>query len=139
MIDVAIVEDSWEYRETLKLLINGTPKFKCNQSFENAEKALAEINKQVPDIILVDIGLPGMSGIEFIKRTKQQYSQIQFLVLTISDEDDKVFDALRAGASGYLLKSTEPADILKSIGELYDGGAPMSASIARKNCKFFQQ
>ena len=139
LIKVAVIEDALDFRHTLRLLINGTPGFSCPLAYANAESAIAAFQESQPDIVMVDLGLPGMSGIECIRQLKQEIPSLQFLVLTISDEDDSIFEALNAGASGYLLKDATPSKILESIKELHDGGAPMSAQIARKVVSVFQK
>ena len=131
MISVIIVEDDSEIRESLSLLINGTPDFECLESFEDAESSLKWLNEEIPDVVLMDIGLPGISGIEAIKKIKEKYPSLDVLVLTIHENDEYVFDALCAGATGYLTKDTLPAKILEGIKEVYNGGAPMSTQIAR--------
>lgn len=131
MISVVIVEDDSEIRESLELLINGTPDYECLKSFEDAETALKWLNEEIPDVVLMDIGLPGISGIEAIKRIKQKYPSLDVLVLSIHENDEYVFDALCAGATGYLTKDTPPNKIMDGIKEVYEGGAPMSSQIAR--------
>ena len=131
MITVSIVEDDPDIRESLALLINGTPGFACIAAYNSCEKAIKGIVKESPDIVLMDIGLPGMSGIQGIRILKDKLPDIDILVLTIQSESETVFDALCAGASGYLMKDTPPAQLLDAIRESYDGGAPMSTRIAR--------
>jgi len=131
MISVIIVEDDSEIRESLELLINGTPNYECLHSFENAETALKWLDDEIPDVVLMDIGLPGMSGIEAIKKIKNKYPSLDVLVLSIHENDEYVFDALCAGATGYLTKDIPPSKILDGIKEVYQGGAPMSTQIAR--------
>ncbi len=131
MIIVSIVEDDDEIRESLSLLINGTPGFECTHNYEDAESAIEGISKELPDVVLMDIGLPGMSGIECIKKLKSIFPKLDILMLTIHDSDKSVFDALCAGATGYLLKDTPPSRILSAIEEIHNGGAPMSTQIAR--------
>ena len=138
-IEVAIIEDQAEYRQTLKMMVNGTPGFQCIQAYADGETAVAGILQKQPDIVMADLGLPGISGIECIEQLKQAFPKIQFVVLTIKDEDDSIFSALSAGASGYLLKNTSPANIIESIREVYNGGAPMSTQIARKVIEWFRQ
>lgn len=138
-LEICIIEDSQEYRTALKDMINYTPGLTCKHVFANGEKALLRIPSLSPDIVLVDIGLPGISGIEVIKEIKLNVPKIKFMVLTVSEEGDKIFNALSAGASGYLLKSTPPPKIIESIRELNNGGAPMSMQIARKVVASFQQ
>ena len=138
MINVAIVEDEDEVREGLAVLINGSEGFRCVQTYSSAEKALAEILKNKPDVVLMDINLPGMSGIECMRQLKAHQPGLPIMVLTVYDDDEKIFESLKAGASGYLLKKTPPAKILEAIVELYNGGSPMSSRIARKVVQTFQ-
>jgi DNA-binding NarL/FixJ family response regulator len=138
-INVAIVEDIDDIREGLAALINGSEKFRCEAAYANAEAALEQLPELEPDVVLMDIGLPGMSGIECIQRLKAQYPQMQIMMLTIYEDDEKIFDSLKAGASGYILKKTPPAKLLESIQDLHNGGSPMSSQIARKVVQAFQQ
>lgn len=138
MITVAIVEDDQDIRESLALLINGTPNFSCVGTYPSFEKAQKGILREQPDVVLMDIGLPGVSGIEGIKILKEKMPEIDILVLTIQSEDRVVFDALCAGACGYLMKDTPPAQLLDAIQESYSGGAPMSTRIARLVVESFQ-
>jgi DNA-binding NarL/FixJ family response regulator len=138
-IRVAIIEDMREVREGLKSLINGTHGFRCANSFRSMEDALACIGSEKLDVILTDIGLPGMSGIEGISILRERYPEVPIIALTIYDNDDNVFSALCAGASGYLLKNTPPARLLESLREVVDGGAPMSPEIARYVIRLFRE
>jgi len=138
MINIIIVEDNDTIREGLKILIDGTENYHCSATFSNCEDLLKKIKKLEFDIMLMDIDLPGMSGIEGIKEVKALYPESIILVLTIYDENDSVFEALFAGASGYLVKKTPPSRLLEAIKDAYDGGAPMSSQIARKVVNFFQ-
>lgn len=138
MITVAIVEDDQDIRESLALLINGTPNFNCVGTYNSVEKGIKGIMKEQPDVVLMDIGLPGMSGIEGIKILKEKEPEIDILVLTIQSDDRIVFDALCAGACGYLVKDTPPAQLLEAIQESHEGGAPMSTRIARLVVESFQ-
>ena len=137
-IKVSVVEDTEDLCKTLEMMINGTPGLHCVSCHLNAEEAIEIIPGNPPDIVLIDLGLPGMSGSECITILKQKIPSLNFLVLTIKDNDEEVFGALKAGASGYLLKSSSPSEIIESIRELYDGGAPMSANVARKVVSYFQ-
>ncbi|HET53814.1 MAG TPA: response regulator transcription factor [Ignavibacteria bacterium] len=139
MVNIVIVEDNDTIREGLRILIDGTDNYHCKATFSNCEDMLAKITNLKFDILLMDINLPGMSGIEGIKKVKEIYPESIILVLTIYDENDRVFDALYAGASGYLVKKTPPSRLLEAIKEAYEGGAPMSSHIARKVVNFFQQ
>ncbi|HQU82686.1 MAG TPA: response regulator transcription factor [Pyrinomonadaceae bacterium] len=138
-ISVIIVEDQRDLREGLQTLINFTPGFKCMGAFRSMEEAIPRVRHNVPDIVLSDIGLPGMSGIEGIRILKEKYADLTILVLTVYDDNEKIFDALCAGASGYLLKQTEPAELLKSVREAVGGGAPMSPEVAAKVIKLFRE
>jgi DNA-binding NarL/FixJ family response regulator len=139
IIQISIIEDVDEYRNALQIMLNATPGFQCNFTYSNGEAAMKDIPKHQPDIVLVDINLPGMSGIQVMEELKKAYPKIQYMVLTVFEDDDKIFNALSAGASGYLLKSTPPAKIMEAIRELHDGGSPMSAQIARKVVASFRQ
>jgi DNA-binding NarL/FixJ family response regulator len=138
-ICVVIIEDMREVREGLAALINGTVGFSCAGSHRSMEEALQRIKGENPDVILTDIGLPGMSGIEGIRHLREQLPEVPILALTVYDSDDKVFDALCAGASGYLLKNTPPVRLLESITEVAEGGAPMSPQVARRVFKLFHK
>ncbi len=126
-------------REGLAALINGTRGFTCTGTYYSMEAALAAIVETNTDVILTDIGLPGMSGIEGIEILRERHPQIPILALTIYDTDDQVFNALCAGASGYLLKNTAPARLLESIQEAVIGGAPMSPEVARRVIRLFRE
>jgi DNA-binding NarL/FixJ family response regulator len=132
MINVAIVEDEDNVRKGLAALINGSEGFRCVLTYSSAEKALPELLKNSPNVVLMDLNLPGMSGIECIRRLKARQPALPIMVLTVYEDDDKIFESLRAGASGYLLKKTPPARLLEAILDLQNGGSPMSSSIARK-------
>jgi DNA-binding NarL/FixJ family response regulator len=139
IINTIIIEDQRDLREGLQTLINFTPGFKCSGAFRTMEEALARVKYDLPDVVLSDIGLPGMSGIEGIRILKEQYPDLIVLVLTVYDDNEKIFDALCAGASGYLLKQTEPAELLKSVKEAVAGGAPMSPEVAARVIKLFRE
>jgi DNA-binding NarL/FixJ family response regulator len=138
-IRTIIVEDQRDLREGLQTLINFTPGFKCLGAFRSMEECLARVKNDLPDVILSDIGLPGMSGIEGIRILKERFPDLIVLVLTVYDDNEKIFDALCAGASGYLLKQTEPAELLKSVKEAVAGGAPMSPEVAARVIKLFRE
>lgn len=138
-IRILIVEDQRNLREGLETLVNFTPGFKCSGAFRTMEEALARVKHDLPDIVLTDIGLPGISGIEGIRRLKELYPDLLVLVLTVYDDNEKIFDALCAGACGYLLKQTEPSELLKSLREAVTGGAPMSPEVAAKVIKLFRE
>ena len=139
MIRVVIIEDIEEIREGLQMLIDGSDGFICTQSFASGEEALQKLPDLCPDVALMDINLPGISGIEVVRRLKPQCSNTQFIMSTVYEDDESIFESLKAGASGYLLKKTAPAKILDSIIEVYHGGSPMSGQIARKVIASFQQ
>jgi len=131
-ITIAIVEDLDEVREGLNQFIELDPAFKVIKSFSNGEEAAETLPLIKPDIVVMDINLPGMSGIDCIRKVKPQCPSIQFMMFTVYENDEKVFDALKAEATSHLLKKTDPATIVESLKELYNGGSPMSANIARK-------
>ena len=139
VVKVVVIEDHREYRDYLATLLNGTPGFRCVAMFRSMEEALQRIGVDVPDAALVDIGLPGMSGVEGIQILKDRYPQILLLALTVYDDDERIFDALCAGASGYLLKKTLPARLIESLKDALDGGAPMSPEVARRVVKLFRE
>jgi DNA-binding NarL/FixJ family response regulator len=138
-IDVAIVEDLREVREGLASLINGTHGFRCEKSYRTMEDALTRLESAKPDVVLTDIGLPGMSGIDVIRIIHERYPELPIIALTVYDNDDNIFSALCAGASGYLLKNTPPARLLESLHEVLDGGSPMSPEIARRVVHLFRE
>ena len=137
MIKVVVVEDNDSIREGLNILINGTEGYNCIACYSDCESMLKNINKFSPDVLLMDIGLPGMNGIEGIKKVKLMIPELAILILTIYEENDLIFDALCAGACGYLVKKTPPSKLLEAIREAHEGGAPMSSHIARKVIDFF--
>ena len=138
-IRVAIVEDQREVREGLSLLIGRTHGYQTRGVFSSVEDAVKQMRTACPDVVLTDIGLPGMSGIDGIRLLKSLCPQAQFLVLTVYDDDRRIFDAMCAGACGYLLKKTPPARILDAVSEVHSGGAPMSPEVARRVIALFRQ
>lgn len=136
---VVIIEDLREIREGLSALINGTLGYACVASYGMMETALAKIKNDQPDIILTDLGLPGMSGIEGIERLRQIFSETPIIALTIYDNDRQIFNALCNGANGYLLKNTPPARLLEALQEAVEGGSPMSPQIAARVVKLFRE
>jgi len=138
-ISIAIIEDHREFRDYLTALISGTEGFECTGGFRSIEEALPKIKARVPNVILLDIGLPGMNGIEGIRLFKERHPEILLLTLTIHDDDERIFDALCAGASGYLLKKTQPAQLVASVKEAAQGGAPMSPEVARRVIRLFRE
>jgi DNA-binding NarL/FixJ family response regulator len=139
VINVSVIEDHRDYREYLTALLNGTDGFRCAESFRSMEDALRRLAFNLPDIVLADIGLPGMSGIEGIQILKGKHPQLLVLTLTVYEDDERIFNALCAGASGYLLKKTPPARLLESLRETVQGGAPMSPEIARRVVQLFRE
>jgi DNA-binding NarL/FixJ family response regulator len=138
-IKVAIIEDQREVREGLATLINGTAGFRCVSSFRTMEEALRRIGDDLPNVILTDLGLPGMSGTEGIRILKERYPDLPIVALTIYDDEQEIFDALCVGASGYMLKETQPARLLECLREVISGGAPMSPEVARRVVKLFRE
>jgi len=138
-INVVIVEDTEIIRDSLTMLVKGSDGFNLTGVFGSAEDALISIPDLNPDVVLMDIGLPGISGIECIRQLLDKSPKTQYLICTVFEDDENVFEALKAGATGYILKRTSPSEILESIIELHKGGAPMSRSIARKVIQAMQK
>jgi DNA-binding NarL/FixJ family response regulator len=138
-IRVVLVEDQRRTREGLALLINGSPGLKVAGQYGSAEEALRNIGSLTPDVILTDLGLPGMGGIELVGRLHELMPKTPILVLTVHAEDRHVFESLCNGAVGYLVKDVEPARLLAAIRELHEGGAPMSPEVARRVVLMFQK
>ncbi len=138
-IKVAIVEDNDKIREGLATLIDGSQGFVCSETCESAEEALRRLPAYRPDVVLMDIQLPRMTGIECVERLKQHHPEIEFMMLTVYEDDEKVFKSILAGASGYILKRTPPAELLEAIREVHEGGSPMSDQIARKVVQAFRE
>ncbi|MBA4318764.1 MAG: DNA-binding response regulator, partial [Flavobacterium sp.] len=138
-IKVAIVEDGEEYRSYLENIIKNNSDLQFVGSYRTGEDALIDIPQKMPDVALMDIHLPGIDGVECVTRLKEISPQIQFMMLTMFENDTYVFNALVAGATGYLLKRSSKEEIFRAIKELYKGGAPMSGQIARKVISFFGQ
>lgn len=138
-ITICIVEDIDEIRRSLETIIKNAPDCLLMASFSNAEAALKELPELQPDITIMDINLPGMTGIDCIREVRTKCPKTQFMMFTVYEDSEQVFEALEAGASGYLLKNTSPEKIISAIKELYDGGAPMSAGIARRVVHSFQK
>ena len=140
MITVSIVEDNDQFRNALELIIKGQNDFALAGSYESAEKALAGLMENPPDIVITDISLPGMRGTELIVQLIDKMQQTQFMVCSIHDDNDTIFEALKCGASGYILKDpVTAAEIIKAIHDLYNGGSPMSPYIAKKVIGSFQK
>ena len=138
-IGVAIIEDDRRIREGLQTLINGSPGYRCVACFRSMEEALGGRWTDIPDVTLVDLGLPGMAGTEGLPELRLRYPTVALVVLTVYEDDDRIFRALCAGASGYLLKKTPPARLLEGITDVLAGGAPMSPEIARRVISLFRQ
>jgi DNA-binding NarL/FixJ family response regulator len=137
-IRVIIVEDDKEMREGLELIIRTNPGLECIAACSSGEEALDSIPANIPDIVLMDIHLPGISGIECIRKLKPSLSFTQFMMCTVYEDNENVFDSLCAGATGYLLKNSPPSKITEAIIDLYHGGSPMTSVIARKVIQLFR-
>jgi len=138
MIRVAIVEDNQILRKSMEQLFEQTEDIRCVASIKNLLNVVSVFHKAMPDIVLMDIGLPDISGIEGVRTIKNNFDKMQVLMFTVFEDDDKIFEAIREGASGYLLKKTRPLEIIEAIRELNLGGSPMSPLVARKVVQFFQ-
>lgn len=136
---VSIVEDDEDIRSNLVRLISKSSGFRLAGEYASAEEALKEIPAAVPQVLLMDINLPGMDGIECVRRLKSDFPQLQIVMLTVYEDGDQIFQSLRAGASGYLLKRTPRNKILESLRDVCSGGSPMNSHIARKVVQFFNQ
>ncbi len=139
MITVSIVDDEKDLRQSIATFVNGSPGFKCISSYANAQDALEHLPTERPDVVLMDIHMKGMNGIECVERLKAIVPEIQIVMLTVYEDTDQIFKALSVGASGYLLKRLSPTKLLQAIREVHAGGSPMSSSIARKVVASFQK
>jgi DNA-binding NarL/FixJ family response regulator len=139
MITVAIVDDEAKLRESIATFVNGSPGFKCASSYGSAEAALKGLPADKPDVVLMDINLGEISGIECVEKLKEHFPDLQILMLTVYEDTEKIFRALAAGANGYLLKRSSPTKLLAAIREVHGGGSPMTSSIARKVVASFQK
>jgi len=139
LIKVAIVDDDEGIRSSLSLLIKRAPGFKLLGQYANGETAVKEIPQLLPDVVLMDINLPGMKGYECVRQLKAAHPTVQFLILTVYEDSESLFNSLRAGASGYLLKRTAEARLLEAIRDVYDGGSPMTPQLARRVVQFFSR
>ncbi len=137
-IAVSIVEDDPQVRSSLAKLIDSSPGYRCVSRHGSAEDALLEIPKVKPEVVLMDINLPGLNGVECVRRLKPQLPGAQMIMLTVYQNTEHIFNALAAGATGYMLKQTPPAELLLAIKEVHGGGSPMSSHIARKIVQSFQ-
>jgi len=138
-ISVSIIEDNVETSDNLVALLNADPRVRCLQTYPNGEEALRRLPAEKPEVVLVDIRLPGMSGIECVSELKLRLPDLQILMLTTYEETDLIFDSLRAGASGYLLKETPTEELIHAIEQVHAGGAPMSMQIARRIVDHYHQ
>lgn len=138
-IKVTIVEDNDKIRNGLLMLINGSEGYRCISQYSSGEAALKAIPVDKPDVVLMDINLPGMSGIQCVEKLKQKLPDLQIMMITVYEEDEQIFQSILAGASGYILKRTPPAELLEAIKELHEGGSPMSVQIARKVVDAFRK
>ena len=138
-IQVALIEDKDDIREAIRALINGSYGFKCIHTYSNGIDAIKELPGLMPDVVMVDINMPGMTGIECVKKLKPLMPGTQFMMETVYEDDDNIFNALRAGATGYILKKTSAVKMLEAITELYNGGSPMSAEVARRVVSSLQE
>jgi len=136
---IALCEDNESFRESLTQFIEDTPGFLVTASLQSAQEIISAIRENLPDLILMDVDLPGMSGIQATSLIKSHFPEVQVLILTVYEDEEKIFNAILAGASGYLLKKTPPSRIIEAIKEIREGGASMSSSIVRKVLSFFQQ
>ena len=139
MITISIVDDEAALRQSIATFINGAPGFKCVSAYPSAEDALRRLPLDRPDVVLMDINMAGMNGIECVARLKASHPDMQIVMLTVYDDADQIFKALAAGASGYMLKRLTPSNLLEAIRDVHEGGSPMSASIARKVVASFQK
>jgi len=139
MIKVAIFEDNRSLREGLAAMIGGTTGFDCVGAFPNCNNLLKNISQAHPDVVLMDIEMPGINGIEAVGMIKEEYPDMKVLMETIFDDDEKIFNSICAGAEGYILKHTSPAEIMEAIKEIHEGGSPMTPSIANRVLKMVKQ
>ena len=138
-IHVSIYEDNKHLRESLYYLINGTEGFSCAGAFADCNDLLFQLKRHQPDVVLMDIEMPGMNGIEAVTLIKQHFGSVQVLMQTVFHDDDNIFKAICAGASGYILKTTSPAGYIEAIKDVFNGGSPMTGSIARRVLELFQK
>jgi DNA-binding NarL/FixJ family response regulator len=139
MISVAIVDDERELCESIAAFVNGSSGFQCLNTYHSAKAALEHLPTEKPDVVLMDINMTGMNGVECVRRLKGLMPELKIMMLTVYEDSDQIFQALSAGASGYMLKRSTPAKLLEAIKELHEGGSPMSSSIARKVVASFQK
>jgi DNA-binding NarL/FixJ family response regulator len=138
-ITVSIVEDNEQLRGTLSRVLNRADGFRCISQYPDAESALEDLPRNRPEVVLMDINLPGINGVECVRKLKQLAPELQVLMLTVYEDTENIFNALAAGANGYLLKRTKSAELLEAIREVHRGGSPMTTHIARKVTQSFQR
>jgi len=138
-IRVAVFEDNKLVRDSFEAILNGTDGFVCTGAFSSCNNLVHDLKRSQPDIVLMDIEMNGMSGIEATRIIREQFPLIKILIQTVFDDDDKIFAAICAGASGYILKKTSPAKLIEAIEEVNGGGSPMSPGVANKVLHLFQQ
>ena len=137
-IAVLVFDDNKDQRDSLKMLINRQPDMLCTGVFENCSNAVENMSDAKPDVILMDIDMPGITGIECVKIIRAHFSSVHIIMQTVFDDDEKIFAAILAGADGYILKKTAPQKLIEGIREVMEGGAPMTASVAKQVLKLFQ-
>src|SRR5580765_7574554 len=137
-IGICVVEDDAGFRSGLERLLGRTRDFRCLGSFASGEAGLEKIPEIKPDVVIMDLNLPGMNGVECVRKLKSLLPSVQVIMLTVYEDPDQIYQALAAGAMGYLLKKTPPAELLAAVRDVYSGGAPMSSQIARKVVQSFQ-
>jgi DNA-binding NarL/FixJ family response regulator len=138
-ISVSIVEDSDKFRETLARVLNRSEGFRCISQYPNAEEALKALPVDKPEVVLMDINLPGINGVECVRQLKQLLPSVQVMMLTVYEDTENIFNALAAGATGYMLKRTSRDELLEAVREVHRGGSPMNTPIARKVVQSFQR
>ena len=138
-IRVAIFEDNYLLRDSYYQLINGTPGYTCVSAYDNAEDIMFKIKRSEPHVVLMDIEMPGMNGIEAVRLLKEKFPGIKVVMQTVFEDDEKIFMSILAGADGYILKKSTPVKILETIAEVYNGGAPMTPSVAAKALALFRK
>lgn len=138
-IRITIFEDNPTRRDGLKLLLDNSPGYECAGAFENCANVMEDVLNTQPDVVLMDIEMPGISGIEAVKKIKEEYPMMPVMMQTVFDHDEKVFQSILAGATGYMLKKTSPVKLLEAIKEIHEGGAPMTPEIAMRVLQFFRQ
>ncbi|MBE0643370.1 MAG: response regulator transcription factor [Bacteroidetes bacterium] len=139
VISVVIVDDDAEVRNGLEWMINHSDGFRCDATFGSADEILAQLTAPLPDVVLMDIGLPGMSGIECVRELKKIFPQLNIIMQTVYSDDEKIFESLRAGAIGYILKKSPILKLLQAISDAAEGGVPMSGEVAKRVLAFFRQ